>query len=81
MKLNRIMSFVGACGLILALTALVPMLPAYADGVDCEGGCIGDPLEGGGETCATDQTSATCSGNGCSCSTKNGLGGSICSCD
>lgn len=35
--LNRLLSFIGACSLILATTAMVPMLPAYATGTECAG--------------------------------------------
>jgi hypothetical protein len=40
--MNRLLAFLGACGLVLALTALTPMLPAYADGSDCDGDCTKD---------------------------------------
>lgn len=40
MMLNRFVSFVGACGLILAVTAMVPMLPTNAAG-NMGSGCNG----------------------------------------
>jgi len=34
---KRLLAFVGACGLVLAMAALMSMLPAYAGGSDCSG--------------------------------------------
>lgn len=67
---DRLLSFVGACALILAVTAMVPVFPAYAAGSNCDGGC--------NATCQNDTNESTCD-NDDDCACK--LTSTSCTCD
>ncbi len=72
--LDRFLSIVGACGLIIVLTGIVPMVPAYAAsfGSGCAGtGCAEDTDTG---ACKADdiQPAGACTGTGCGCRTASG---------
>jgi hypothetical protein len=79
--LNHLFSFAGACGLIIVLTGIIPMLPAYAAGTNCTGTCKVDTDTGG---CDTSQPSGagTCAevGTGCGCKTGSKGGAGTCTC-
>jgi hypothetical protein len=67
--LNRFVSVLGACGLIIVLTGIVPMAPTYGAsfGSNCSGtGCL---EEDNSDNCkgADYQPSGACTGDGCSC--------------
>jgi hypothetical protein len=71
---DRLFAIIGACGLLIAVTAMMPIEPAFAASKNCtEGnpGCEGDPVDGGtGEgLCKTEQANANACGgdNGCGC--------------
>ncbi len=80
--LDRFLSVVGACGLIIVLTGIVPMVPAYAEAQFGEG-CSGDGCPLADED---DESSACkgsdyeedgdCTGTGCGCKTTSS--GCIC---
>ncbi len=75
----RMLAFLGACGLIIVLTGIIPLLPVYANGTDCTGsGC---PTEDDG-ACKTSHTEAECSGTGCDCHTGSNpiTGAATCAC-
>ncbi len=68
--LDRFLSVLGACGLIIVLAGIVPMVPAYA-GSDCTGTCC-TTTDGDGQTVCDDNPDSsectnTCSGNSCEC--------------
>ncbi len=72
--LDRCLSVLGACGLIIVLTGIVPMVPTYGAsfGSDCSGtGCLEDD-PGGACKGADYQPSGACTGDGCSCDTVAG---------
>jgi len=68
----RMLAFLGACGLIIVLTGVIPVLPAYATGTNCTGTCKTEDDGSGG--CHTSQPTGpgACAntGTGCGCHTS-----------
>lgn len=85
--LDRMLSFLGACGLLLAVTATMPIEPALASSRNCTSGtpgCVGDPVAGvtGTGFCATEQDPNACTGDsGCGgASVGDGVNHADCKC-
>ena len=78
---GRMLAFLGACGLLIVLTGVVPILPAYATGTNCGGtGCAS---ESNGNCKGSDyQPAGACTGNNCGCKTRGGAAGTAsCPCE
>lgn len=66
--LNRFFSVLGACGLTIVLTGIVPMTTAYASGSDCGGTGCAKETDG---TCKRTQPDGACTGQNCGCKTTS----------
>jgi len=51
--LNRLLAFVGACGLLLAVTAMMPMEEAWANSYNCTDGCPSEDRCPSGSSCGS----------------------------
>jgi hypothetical protein len=68
--LDRLLSLIGACGLLLAITAMMPIATAYASTDDCTGGCDAACQMGECENtdgCSCTETAPATLGTDCSC--------------
>ncbi len=75
--IDRLLSFVGACGLLLAVTASMPIATAYAvNSEDCNGGCDKGP---DGKKCSDPEAGTCFDTSGCGC-VYNSISGAACHC-
>lgn len=59
--MNRLLAFLGACGLVLAISALAPVTPTYSGtmGSDCTGSGCPESIDDG--NCEDSHTEEECS--------------------
>jgi hypothetical protein len=72
--LDRLISFIGACGLLLAVTTAMPVARVYAASGTCGGtGCSSTKDDAGNDVCVAQesQPSGACTGDGCTCQQTN----------